>query len=91
MAAALGRELPGPELLTAAERGGDPGGYQTHLMHAEPDGSFSVVAVVWRPGQVTPIHDHVTWCMAGVLQGAEDEELFTLAGGGTAVRRPAGT
>ncbi len=89
VAAALGRELPGPELLTAAERGGDPGGYQTHLMHAEPDGSFSVVAVVWRPGQVTPIHDHVTWCVAGVLQGAEDEELFTLAGGGTAVR-PAG-
>ncbi len=89
VAAALGRELPGPELLTTAERDGGPAGYQTHLMHAEPDGSFSVVAVVWRPGQVTPIHDHVTWCVAGVLQGAEDEELFTLAGGSTAVR-PAG-
>ena len=89
VAGALRRALPGPELLTAAERGGDPGGYQTHLMHAEPDGSFSIVAVVWRPGQVTPIHDHVTWCVAGVLQGAEDEELFTLAGGGTALR-PAG-
>jgi 3-mercaptopropionate dioxygenase len=89
VARALGQELPGPELLTAAERDGDPGGYQTHLMHAEPDGSFSIVAVVWRPGQVTPVHDHVTWCVAGVLQGAEDEELFTLADGGTAVR-PAG-
>jgi 3-mercaptopropionate dioxygenase len=89
VAAALGWTLPGPEILTAAERDGDPGGYQTHLMHAEPDGSFSIVAVIWRPGQVTPIHDHVTWCVAGVLQGAEDEELFTLAGGGAAVR-PAG-
>jgi len=88
-ARALGQELPGPEILTGAERDGDPGGYQTHLMHAEPDGSFSIVAVVWRPGQVTPVHDHVTWCVAGVLQGAENEELFTLADGGTAVR-PAG-
>jgi predicted metal-dependent enzyme (double-stranded beta helix superfamily) len=81
--------LPGPDILTAGERRGDPDCYQTHLLHAEPDGAFSVVAVVWRPGQVTPIHDHVTWCVAGVLQGAEDEELFTLADGGGAVR-PAG-
>jgi len=35
--------------------------------HAEPDCSFSVTAMVWRPGQVTPIHDHVTWCVLGVL------------------------
>lgn len=89
VAGALGTELPGPGILTAAERRGDPDCYQTHLLHAEPDGTFSIVAVVWRPGQVTPIHDHVTWCVAGVLQGAEDEELFTLAGDGTAVR-PAG-
>ncbi|HTT52739.1 MAG TPA: cysteine dioxygenase family protein [Streptosporangiaceae bacterium] len=89
VAGALGRERPGPEILTAAERAGHPGGYQTHLMHAEPDGSFSIVAVVWRPGQLTPVHDHVTWCVAGVLQGAEDEELFALVGGGTALR-PAG-
>ncbi len=89
VAAALGAGLPGPDILTAAELRGDPDGYQTHLLHAEPDGAFSVVAVVWRPGQVTPIHDHVTWCVAGVLHGAEDEELFTLADGGAAVR-PAG-
>ena len=29
---------------------GDPGGYQTHLVHAEPDGSFSIVVMVWLPG-----------------------------------------
>ena len=51
-------------------------------MHAEPDGCFSVVALVWRPGQY-PIHDHVTWCVIGVLQGAEYEELFALREGGT--------
>jgi predicted metal-dependent enzyme (double-stranded beta helix superfamily) len=36
------------------------------------------VALVWRPGQVTPIHDHVTWCVFGVIQGVEWEELFEL-------------
>jgi 3-mercaptopropionate dioxygenase len=50
-------------------------------MHAEPDGSFSVVVMVWRPGQATPIHDHLTWCVTGVLQGAEYEEIFALRGG----------
>jgi predicted metal-dependent enzyme (double-stranded beta helix superfamily) len=29
---------------------------------------------------VTPIHDHVTWCVFGVIQGVEYEELFTLDG-----------
>jgi predicted metal-dependent enzyme (double-stranded beta helix superfamily) len=42
----------------------------------EPDGSFSIIAVVWRPGQLTRIHDHVTWCVVGVIQGVEHEELF---------------
>jgi 3-mercaptopropionate dioxygenase len=48
------------------------------VLHSEPDGSFSIVALVWRPGQLTRIHDHVTWCVFGVIQGIEYEELFTL-------------
>jgi predicted metal-dependent enzyme (double-stranded beta helix superfamily) len=27
---------------------------------------------------VTPIHDHVTWCVFGVIQGVEHDELFEL-------------
>jgi predicted metal-dependent enzyme (double-stranded beta helix superfamily) len=68
--------LPGPDVLSEQERAGDPASYQSHLLHVEPDGAFSVVAVVWRPGQVTPVHDHVTWCVVGVAQGVEREELF---------------
>ena len=90
VARALRRHLPGPEILTAAEREGDPDAYQQHVLHTEPDGSFSVVGVVWRPGQITPIHDHVTWCVIGVLQGAEYEELFALREGGS-VLEEAGT
>jgi 3-mercaptopropionate dioxygenase len=74
----LKRHLPSPDILTAEQQSGDPVGYLSHLLHAEPDGSFSIVALVWRPGQVTPIHDHVTWCVFGVLQGVEHEELYTL-------------
>ena len=70
--------LPAPEVLTAEERAGDPGEYRCHLLHVEPDGSFSVTAMVWRPGQITPIHDHVTWCVFGTIQGAEYEELYSL-------------
>jgi 3-mercaptopropionate dioxygenase len=68
--------LPGTGVLSADQLRGDPSGYQTHLVHAEADGSFSITAMVWLPGQQTPIHDHVAWCVTGVIQGAEYEEIF---------------
>jgi 3-mercaptopropionate dioxygenase len=74
--------MPGPEILTAEQRYGHPAGYRCHLLHAEPDGTFSVVALVWRPGQTTPIHDHVTWCVFGVIQGTEHEQRYTLSDDG---------
>ena len=74
--------MPGLDILTVEQRDGDPAGYCSHLLYAEPDGSFSVTALVWRPGQVTPIHDHVTWCVFGVIQGVEREERFALLGDG---------
>ncbi len=81
----LRASLPGPEILPPADRQGSPDGYVSHTLHTEPDGSFSICALTWRPGQVTPIHDHVTWCVFGVLQGCEYEELFALAGDGASV------
>ncbi|MGO9159622.1 MAG: cysteine dioxygenase [Streptosporangiaceae bacterium] len=81
VAAELRDHLPGPDILTPAEREGSPDGYRCHTLHSEADGSFSVCALVWRPGQMTPIHDHVAWCVFGVLQGIEYEELFTLGPG----------
>ena len=85
VAGQLRRFLPGPDILTAVERDGSPDGYVCHTLHTEPDGSFSVCALVWRPGQQTPIHDHVTWCVVGVVQGTEYEELFALRDGETAL------
>jgi len=74
----LARHLPTPEVVTPEQRVGSPDGYRSHLLYSDPGGAFSIVALVWRPGQVTPIHDHVTWCVFGVIQGVEYEELFTL-------------
>jgi 3-mercaptopropionate dioxygenase len=82
----LRAHLPGPDILTAAERLGEPDGYRTHVVHAEPDGSFCVTVMVWRPGQITPVHDHVTWCVFGVLAGVEYEELYALAPDGASLR-----
>ena len=83
VASALERHLPSPSILTAEQRTGGPETYRSEVLHSEPDGSFSIVALVWRPGQVTPIHDHVTWCVFGVIQGVEWEELFELDEQGT--------
>src|SRR3954467_14581609 len=72
----LRRHRPTPDVLTAEQRLGSPDDYTAHNLFVEPDGSFSIIALVWRPGQRTRIHDHVTWCAFAVIQGVEHEELF---------------
>jgi 3-mercaptopropionate dioxygenase len=78
VAGALKRHLPRPDVLTPQQRNGDPTGFQSQLLYTEPDGTFSILGLVWPPGQVTGIHDHVTWCVFGVIQGVEHEEVFAL-------------
>jgi predicted metal-dependent enzyme (double-stranded beta helix superfamily) len=72
----LRAHLPGPDILTPEQRLGDPDRPAGHVLHAEPDGTFSILGLVWRPGQTTRIHDHITWCVVGVLAGVEHEDLF---------------
>ena len=43
VATVLRGRLPGPAILSPEQLAGDPDGYQTHLVHAEPDGCFSIV------------------------------------------------
>lgn len=52
--------------------------YRQHLLYAAADGGFSVVSLVWKPGQRTPIHDHVAWCVVGVYEGEETETRYRL-------------
>ncbi|MGC0327346.1 putative metal-dependent enzyme (double-stranded beta helix superfamily) [Streptomyces sp. SAI-170] len=74
----LAPHLGAPDLLTDEQQVSDPTRYRQHLLHAEHDGSFSVVALVWLPGQGTSVHDHVSWCTTGVHQGQERERRYRL-------------
>ncbi|WP_416901926.1 hypothetical protein [Micromonospora echinospora] len=77
VAHALGSFLPHGGLLTAAQSAPDPQRYRQHLIYGDPGGAFSIASLVWLPGQSTPIHDHVCWCVVGVLKGWEHETRFT--------------
>jgi 3-mercaptopropionate dioxygenase len=76
VAGELRQHLPGPGLFTTAQRLGNPDRHGTHTLHVEPDGFLSRRPRVWRPGQATRIHDHITWCAFAVTECAEQEELF---------------
>lgn len=81
VAAKLQPYLNDPDLLTSEQREPDPNYYRQHILHVEPDGSFSIVSLCWLPGQETPIHDHVSWCVVGVHQGLELETNYRLETG----------
>ncbi|MFD0688055.1 cysteine dioxygenase family protein [Actinomadura fibrosa] len=85
VADALRTHPPSLDLLPADLLAGERGTYRSHRLHVEPDGSFSMVAIGWQPGAVTRVHDHVTWCVFGVLAGVEHEDLYTLSEDGTAL------
>jgi 3-mercaptopropionate dioxygenase len=76
VATALADRLPSIDILPEAARRGSADGYQQHVLHVEAGGSFSITALVWRPGQSTTIHDHVCWCAVGVLTGIEHEVQY---------------
>ncbi|SEQ79440.1 Predicted metal-dependent enzyme of the double-stranded beta helix superfamily [Lentzea xinjiangensis] len=80
VAGTLAGHLTDPFLLSAAQREPDPTAYRQHVLHVEPDGSFSVVALVWLPGQETCVHDHVSWCVVGTYVGEEEETTYRLRG-----------
>lgn len=52
----------------------------TYLLHAEPDGSFSIAVLVLRPGKGAPLHDHRTWTVWGTLRGRDRERQFERRG-----------
>ena len=58
-----------------------PDRYGQYLLYCDPLERFSVVSLVWGPGQQTPIHNHTVWGLVGVLRGAEHCEEFELMGG----------
>lgn len=68
-----------PDVVPESARVGSPYRYTQHVLHVAPDRSHSIVALVWYPGQRTPIHDHVSWCVVGVYEGTESQTRYHLA------------
>jgi predicted metal-dependent enzyme (double-stranded beta helix superfamily) len=90
MAAALAPHLSRPALLAGVPCPCNPARYTRHLLHADPMGGYAVVAIAWRPGQMSPVHGHRTWCALGVVSGLLTETSFQVedAPGSGEVARP---
>jgi len=66
-------DLPPHLLTTTSDK------YARHLLHKDPQGRYSVVVMVWGPGQGTALHDHAgQWCVEGVYQGKIRVRSFEL-------------
>jgi predicted metal-dependent enzyme (double-stranded beta helix superfamily) len=54
----------------------DPDHYTRNAIYISDDESLSLYALVWLPGQWTPVHDHGSWGVVGVVQGLLEERSF---------------
>ncbi len=53
--------------------------YARRLLYQHPRLKYEVIAMVWGPGQRTPLHDHAgIWCVDGVLQGQVEVTQYDL-------------
>ena len=75
-AAALGRYRGIDDVLTDDQRRGTLEHYTRHILYADPAERFTLVSLVWHPGQFTPVHGHHTWCAYAILSGSMSEERY---------------
>ena len=54
----------------------DPDHYARNLIYAAPDDSLSLYTLVWLPGQWTPVHDHGSWGVVGIVEGVLEERSY---------------
>ncbi|SAK95034.1 cysteine dioxygenase family protein [Caballeronia ptereochthonis] len=74
--AALQRAIADPGLLRPEQRIGSAQGYCRHLLAACPHNRYAIAALVWEPGQASPVHGHRTWCGYAVIEGTLAETLY---------------
>ncbi len=79
--AALGAAVAAGEWLPREQRRANHERYARHLIYADPRGQFSILAIVWAPGQGSPVHAHLTWCSVAVYQGTLTETFYEPARG----------
>jgi len=73
---ALACAVSDPDLLLPEQHQPKPGCYARHVLHSDPDGRFTILAIVWDSGQFSPAHAHDTWCGYAVFENALEETVF---------------
>ena len=76
VAEAIGQAVLDPCLLERHDCPCSPTSYVRHLLYADDAAGYAVVALVWRPGQMSPVHAHKTWCALGVHRGTLTETFY---------------
>ena len=71
----------GPSFLRSEHYREDPDHYARNAIYICPDGDLSLFALVWLAGQWTPVHDHGTWGVVGVVEGLLEERAYMSADG----------
>lgn len=95
--AALREATVTPAWLPAERRRASHDNYARHLLYGDPGGRYSILAIVWDHGQMSPVHGHHCWCAVGVYQGELTETYYRENGSGglpapvRTARRGAGT
>jgi predicted metal-dependent enzyme (double-stranded beta helix superfamily) len=92
---ALRAAAANPDFLTPEQRLGRAGCYARHTIASDPANRFTLVSIVWNPGQLSPPHAHETWCAYAVVENALTETLYDFDAGtrraitrGDALREP---
>lgn len=74
--AALRAATAVPGLLSAEFRVPRSGCYARHTVASDPAGRFTLLSLVWGPGQFSPTHAHDTWCAYAVVEHPLTETLY---------------
>jgi 3-mercaptopropionate dioxygenase len=57
------------ELLNQTQQQPNAAHYQRHTLYRDEAGEFTILALVWLPGQETPVHGHMAWGAVGLYSG----------------------
>jgi predicted metal-dependent enzyme (double-stranded beta helix superfamily) len=76
VAEVLGAYASDPMLLAGRDCPCRAETYVRHLLHEDPEGDWAVAALVWRPGQMSPVHGHHVWCAVGFHRGILTETFY---------------
>jgi predicted metal-dependent enzyme (double-stranded beta helix superfamily) len=76
MAPALAALLAAPAPLPPGADQPFEGGAVGNLLHADPDGRYHVLAVVFPEGTSSGVHHHGCWGVIGYLRGGDEETRY---------------